>query len=107
MIDKLTFADYVTSSILVNNEFDIKSVNNLESIKSLIFIQEEYQEITELIKNKKWEDIKNWKQDTDEKFDFLEIMKFTDQNKKLYIVTVYDSLSSWQDPQVAKIFYIS
>ena len=107
MIDKPTFADYVTSSILVNNEFDIKSVNNLESIKSLIFIQEEYQEITELIKNKKWEDIKNWKQDTDDKFDFLEIMKFTDQNKKLYIVTVYDSLSSWQDPQVAEIFYIS
>ena len=107
MIDKSTFADYVISSILATNEFDIKSVNNLESLKSLIFVQEEYQEITELIKNKKWEEIKNWKENTDEKFDFLEIMKFTDQNQKFYIVTVYDSLALWQDPQVAEIFYIS
>ena len=107
MIDKPTFADYVTSSILANNEFDIKSVNNLQSIKSLIFVQGEYQEITELIKNKKWEEIKNWREDTDEKFEFLEIMKFTDQNQKFYIVTVYDSLALWQNPQVADIFYIS
>ena len=42
--------------------------------------------------------------DQSDGFEHLDIMSFTDQNEKSYLVTVYDSNELWQDPEVMDIY---
>ena len=97
-----TFESYVIKSILSVNDFNIISVNNLESLKSMSFDRKQYHEIIQLIKAKNFTQINSLSFGTNN-FEFLEIMKFDDQNKKNYIVTVYSNNALENDPQVIDI----
>lgn len=100
-----SFDNYVVSGILANNEFGIKEVENLESVWSGNFIQERYNEITRLIKDGKIDQVVDLYDIPKGNFpEYLEIMKFADQDRNMFVVTVYDSNELMQDPQVIDIF---
>jgi hypothetical protein len=97
---------HVIRNILVNNTFGITEVNDMESLKSIFFINEEYSEIERLIKSGNIEVIREIKESQPPTGEYLEIILFKDQNKKRYIVTVYDSNALEQDPQIIEIYQV-
>ena len=97
------FDSYIVKSILAKNDFNITGVNELESVKSVVFDFKEYAEAEKLIMAGRIELIQECPINKDFR-EYLEIMRFTDQNDNQYIVTVYDSDELWQDPEVIKVF---
>ncbi|MBN8855309.1 MAG: hypothetical protein BGO55_26870 [Sphingobacteriales bacterium 50-39] len=104
MKNKLQYDDYIRRSILLNNEFGIKDIRDLEQLKSMSLIREEYPRIAELAKNKDVESIKNLQPSTVKTSEYIAIMQFADQGGEKYIVTTYDNDDLSQDPQVIDIF---
>lgn len=102
--EKNVFDSYVINGILASNEFGITQVLNLTSIKSLYYSLTTYQQITDLIRAKNRSAIESLEANAAGINEFLDIMSFTDQDGKKYIVTVYDSLELTQNPQVIDIF---
>lgn len=99
------FDTCVTRGILANNEFGIREVYSLESVWSGGFEQGRYKEIARLIKDGKIDQVVDQYDIPKGNFpEYLEIMKFTDQDRKVFVVTVYDSNELMQDPQVIDIF---
>jgi hypothetical protein len=98
------YDEYVIKNILANNKFGITGINNLESLKSRYFIADEYPEIENLIVKHNIKEIKLLSDNQSEELEYLDILKFTDQNENSYIVTVYDSNVLEQDPQIIKIY---
>lgn len=98
------FDSFVMNSIIANNDFGIEKVEKLQSIISLYFSQELYKEVVGLIEKQDIESIKMVHDPIDKGTEFLEVMTFEDQKGKPFVVTVYDSLELWQDPQVINIF---
>ena len=96
----------IIKTILSCKDFNIEEVNDFESIKSITFNKEQYTLITCLILEHNWEYIKNIDSDTNGFREYLEIIKFSDQNKKPHIATIYDSDELWQDPQVLDVFLL-
>lgn len=94
----------VIESILATNRFGIREVNNLESLKSIYFVEEEYKDIEKFIKAGDLAGIKAFHENQQNTGEYLDIMVFTDQNKKTYSVTIYDSNTLEQDPQVIEIY---
>jgi predicted patatin/cPLA2 family phospholipase len=100
-----TFESYVNKSILSNNEFGIKEVNNLENVWSGYFEQKRYEEIARLIKEGKIDQLQGLYDTSKDNFsEYLDIMRFKDQNENAFIVTVFDSDELTQDTQVIEIF---
>ncbi|MDF2382469.1 hypothetical protein JMG10_13385 [Nostoc ellipsosporum NOK] len=102
--DSVSFNKYVIRGILATNKFGITQVNGLESIKSTFFTTDEYPLIERYIREKNIEAIKAYNEKRDDKAEYLDIMVFKDQYAAEYIVTVYDSNSLDQDPQVIDIY---
>lgn len=98
------FDSYVINGIIANNQFGIKEVNRLFTLKSIFFKREEYSEIEKLIKAGNIEAIKGMNNSQSQAEEYLEVMTFKDQNQKDFIVTVYDSNALEQDPQVIDIY---
>jgi hypothetical protein len=103
----ISFDKYVIKSILANNQFGIKEVNDLESLGSGFFIHEKYAEIDKLIREGNIHAITQLFKNQVKSAEFLEIMNFKDQNYSTFIVTVYDSNELSQDPQVIEIYKIN
>lgn len=100
--------DLVIKAILLNKDFDVKEVNNLESIQSLFFDSEKYPTIIDLIKNKKIESLKEFEIENKSGFrEYLDIIKFSDQSHKTYVATIYDNDELWQDPQIIDIISLA
>lgn len=99
-----SFDEFVKRGILANNQFNIKEIIDLESIKSIFFVQEEYSEIEKLIFQKDIEAIKSFNENQKRTGEYMDIMIFKDQAQSEYIVTVYDSNALEQDPQVIEIY---
>ena len=98
----------VTKEILWHIDFIITEVNNLEVIKDLFYERKDYSNITDLIIKQDWEGLKNIKDEKQTGFrEYLHLLKFSDQNKKHYLVTIYDSDELWQDPEIIDIFPIN
>src|ERR1700748_2552956 len=106
MKNKLQYDDYIRRSILLNNEFGIKEVRDLEQLKSMNLVREEYPKIVEVAKNKDVESLKNLRPSTVKTSEYIAIMQFADQESNKYIVTTYDSDDLSQDPQVIDIFKV-
>lgn len=100
----INFDSYVINSILINNKFGINEVNGLESLKSIFYVKEEYAAIENLIRSGNMEAIKLFNDNQSQTGEYLDILVFTDQNQKRYIVTVYDSNALEQDPQIIEIY---
>ena len=101
-----TFDEYVLNGILAINEFGISEVIRLRSIKSMYFEREKYPSITSLIKEKNLGDLSDMPEGNMHPTfqEYLEIMQFQSQSGQDYIVTVYDSIELWQNPEVIDIF---
>jgi hypothetical protein len=99
----VTFDDCVIQNIITNNQFGISQVLLLKPLNSLFFNQEEYSKISKLMKEKDISSVEKFTTKFKNR-EYLEVMQFIDQNKKSYIVTIYDSQSLEQDPQVIEMF---
>jgi len=105
MIEIPTFESYVVKGIMGNNEFGIRSINHLESIKSMNLERENYPNIVQLIRKKDYDSIRELPAGVKD-FEYLEIMKFKDQDNMEYIVTVYSGDELSQDPQIIDVFQL-
>ena len=102
-----SFDEYVIRGILANNQFHIKEVNNLVSLKSIFFIRDEYPIIEKLIKAGEVEAIKTFSENQPRTGEYVDVMLFGDQKQNNYIVTVYDSDQLEQDPQLIEIYALN
>lgn len=100
------FDDFVTKSILAKNKFRIIRVEDLASLKSFVFDQSLYQDVVNLVRRDELAQI-NALMDDEHGDQFLEVMKFQDQNGYSYVATVFDSLELSQDPQIIEIFRLA
>jgi hypothetical protein len=104
MKEKNKWNKIIIASLLAAKDFDINEVNNFESLKSLFFDRPTYSMILDLINKREWEKIKIFETISGGDFsEYLDIIKFTDQNQITYIVTIYDNDELWQDPQIIEI----
>lgn len=101
-----SFDDHVERGILSNNKFGISEVIGLRVIKSMYFEREKYPAIISLIKGQNLTELSEMKGDklNPDFTEYLEIMQFANQLGQMFIVTVYDSIELWQDPEVIDIF---
>lgn len=104
MEKEYNFEDYIVKSILANNSFNISTVSKIESLNSLYFHSNEYSAIENLIKKKDIDSLKELSYDKSESAGFLDILLLSDQSHRSYIVTIYDSNTLEQDPQVIEIY---
>lgn len=108
----IKYDDYVIRDILADNQFGITSVNDLKSLNYFYFFREEFSAIEKLIQSNNIKAIKGFSQNGVQTSkhsymrEYLDVMAFSDQNDKYYIVAVYDSDALEQDPQVIKIYGI-
>ena len=77
--------DLIIKAILLDKDVDVKEVNNFERVQSLIFDSEK----------------KNGSNE------YLDIIKFSDQNHKNYSATIYDNDELWQVPQIIDIITLT
>ncbi|MCY7293039.1 MAG: hypothetical protein LH615_12740 [Ferruginibacter sp.] len=103
---KSKYDQRVIKSIISHKESNISEVKDLQSIIAMAFDPKNYSTITSLIKENNWEKIKAFDHNQGGFREYLDILKFTDQNMTSHIVTVYDSDELWQDPEVVDIFNI-
>ena len=100
--------DIVIKAIFAFKDFDIKEVNNFQSIQSLLFDREKYPAIITLIKDKNWGSLEKFEIKKKNGFgEYLDIIKFSDQNHKAYAAAVYDNDELWQDPEIIDIIALS
>jgi len=101
-----TFDEYVLRGVLARSEFGISEVFGLRSIKSMYFEREKYASITSLIEEKNLAGLADMPEGNMHPTfqEYLEIMQFLSQSGQNYIVTVYDSIELWQNPEVIDIF---
>lgn len=105
MTEKSEYDSFIAELILSDPEYNIKEVRDLESIKFMLFIEEQYKKVRDLIKKQDWKKINELKDlPAGESREYLDIKKFKDQNGKQYVTTIYDSDELFQDPQVIDIF---
>jgi len=101
-----TFDNHVVSNIIVNNRFGITQVKNIENIKSIYFLSEEYSNIEKLIESKDVQAIKLYQEDQPQTEEYLDIILFEDQSKNKYVAAIYDSIRLEQDPQIIEIYLL-
>jgi hypothetical protein len=96
---------YIRRSILAQDTFDIKEIQQLERIRSLYFNRDTYPLVKEVMSNStSIASIKDFPIETYKSDEDIEIVTFRDQNGRLYVATIYDSWELWQDPEVLDIF---
>ena len=105
MNEDYTWNDLLVRSIVLNKQFKITEVKNVENIKSMLYEHEKYPQVKSLISERDFKTIQNVSQEDKIGFkEYLDIIKFTDQVGQNYIVTVYDNDALEQDPQIIEIF---
>jgi hypothetical protein len=105
MTEKSEYDNYIADLILSDAEYNIKEVRDLESVKFVLFIEEQYKKIQDLIKKQEWKKVNELKDLSAGEFrEYLDIKKFKDQDGKQYVTTIYDSDELFQDPQIIDIF---
>ena len=93
----------IIESLKANKLFKINQVNNFEHLLSSFFDKELYAKILNLIKAHDWEALKSRQVGYDFAEEFLDVIKFSDQDNKVYVATIYDSNALKQDPQLIDI----
>lgn len=107
MVEKSEYDVFIAELILSDREYDIKEVRDLESLKSLSFTEEQYKKIRGLIRKQDWSQINEVNDLPSGEFrEYLDIIRFKDQNDKQYVATIYDSDELFQDPQIIDIFLL-
>lgn len=98
----------VCDLLLADDEFAIKSVHDLDTVKSFSFDEQWYLTILPLIKSGKWYMIEDHGHQAKEKSfnEYLYIETFSDPGGKKYVATIYDNDELTQYPQIIHIFQI-
>jgi len=104
MTKKRTFEEYVTETISSNKTFNIRQIKDLQNIKAMVLLRDQYPHIIELVKSGQIDLIKKLDNNENKGSEYLDIYIFNDQDNQKYIVTVYDSDELWQNPQLWDIF---
>ncbi len=100
----ITYDDYVIRGVLANNDFDINEVNEIKYVKTMSFLFGEYPSIKEMIQKGELDKVIDLPSSQEDTIEILDITTFSDQHKRMFIVTIYDSLNVEQDPQIIEIF---
>ncbi|OYW17986.1 MAG: hypothetical protein B7Z54_07025, partial [Sphingobacteriales bacterium 12-47-4] len=85
-------------------EFGIQEICDLEYLKSIYFVKEEYTKIKTFIEAKKIDEVKTFPENQKNTGEFLDIIIFKDQASNIYITSIYDNVDLEQDPQIIEIF---
>ncbi|MEO7522878.1 MAG: hypothetical protein ABIT58_02225 [Ferruginibacter sp.] len=100
--------EIVINSILADKAYGIKQVNNFELFSTLTFNKDRYPEIIHLINEQDWGALKTFDNPNRTGFrEYLVVIKFSDENQKLHVATVYDSDELMQDPQIVDIITLT
>jgi hypothetical protein len=85
-------------------ELNFYQVGNIKRIKTLFFDETKYYGVVSLITEKKWDELQFLSIHTTGRNEYLDIVKFTDQNNDLFAITIYDSYSNWFGLKLIDIF---
>jgi len=101
-----SFDDMIISAIVEGNKYGIDKVMHLNGIKDILYSDNAYRALTDLIKAGRLENVKNLaEEEIPPTFrEYTYVYSFLDQNGKAYIATIYDSDELWQDPELHEIF---
>jgi hypothetical protein len=94
----------VTELILQQKELNIYEPGNIERIKTLFFDETKYYRVVSLITEKKWDELQFLSIHTIKRKEYLDIVRFTDQNNHVFAATIYDSYSNWVGLKLIDIF---
>ena len=100
------YNDFITSIILAQKSYGFTSISELESLKYMRFDYEDYPSAKKLIEEGNWQHIKGQEQTTTDFREYLEIVRFKDQNGQTFNATIYDSDALEQGPQIIDIFLL-
>jgi hypothetical protein len=90
---------------IFTSDKSIKYVKNIEMIKAMLnYTNENIKVIDELIKAGKIDEVIQIPDEKKLTHSDISIIKFYDQNDRLYVATMYDNWDLWQDPQLMKIY---
>lgn len=104
IIDMNTYCKSVSEAIKNFKDFSGTEVNHLERLKTLHYSQDEYQRVLRLINERKLEELNDLDIRSEGFKEYVDIMRFEDENGTSFMATIYDSDEMWQDPQVMNIF---
>jgi hypothetical protein len=94
----------VFNTLIRSNQFGITSIDSFSYIKSLPFNQPLYQKVLMLLQTERTEEIEDPSTFSKTGFrEYLELIRFSDQQKDWYFAIVYDSDALWQDPEILDI----
>ena len=108
IMSKINTWDKAVIKLLVNDKsLKCDSISNIETLHSLLFDSTKYPAIRSLIEKNDIDNLKQFDNHASKEFsEYLDIIKFADQDNKFYLATIYDSMELWQDPVVLDIFPI-
>jgi len=108
IMNKTNTWDKAVIKMLVNDKgLKCDSICNAETLYSLLFDSTKYPAIRSLIEKNEIDNLKQFDDHASKKFsEYLDIIKFADQDNKFYLATIYDSMEVWQDPIILDIFPI-
>ena len=100
--------DKAVIKMLVNEKgLKCDSISNTETLYSLLFDSTKYPAIRSLVEKNETDNLKQFDNHASKEFsEYLDIIKFADQDNRFYLATIYDSMEVWQDPIVLDIFPI-
>jgi len=101
-----SFDDMIVSAIVEGNKYGIDKVMHLTGVKDILYSDDAYCALTDLIKAGRLEDVKNFAEEEISPMfrEYTYVYSFLDQNGRAYIATIYDSDELWQDPELYEIF---
>ncbi len=102
---KNTWDKTIIKLLLNDKGVACKEINHLETLYSLLFDSTKYPEIKLMLEEKKLDNLKQFDNYAAKGFsEYLDIVKFTDEENKPFIAAIYDSVEVWQDPLVLDVF---
>lgn len=104
-VDNKYITDLMNAILLFDKK--ISQVKGLDYIKLMDYTEEDLDKVITLIKNKKIDELERMEVNKiKSKEEDLMVMKFLDQDDRVYIAIMYDSWKLWDDPKVLELFSI-
>jgi hypothetical protein len=98
--------EIIVKAILLNNQFGIIEVRELENLWSGYFDESTLKEVEVLIKSGNMKTLELLKRGRDIELGWIDVVKFKDQVDREYYVTVYEGFQFWQYPQIVEIYLL-
>jgi len=107
MVEENKWNNIVSNQLLEDKRFDIKEVHGIEVVKTMLFDKEIHKMIVELINKRDWQAVQLVPSKVKAEFgEYLDVVKFKDQNQSECVATIYDSDELWQDPEILEVILL-